>query len=80
MSGDYSVTHVSRPNRFMVQQSLAPDVLAFGGSAAEPACATDSVIEQWHAALSQMKPDTNRFPDIGHIIEEYKGPQMASST
>ena len=43
------------------------------------ACGKASVIAQWQRALPQMKRDTQRFPDIGHFIEEYKGPEIARS-
>lgn len=43
------------------------------------ACGKDSVIAQWQQALPQMANDTHKFPDIGHFIEEYKGPEMAAS-
>lgn len=43
------------------------------------ACGKDSVIAQWQEALPQMTDDTHKFPDIGHFIEEYKGPEMAAS-
>lgn len=43
------------------------------------ACGKDSVIAQWHKALPNMANDTHTFPDIGHFIEEYKGPEMAAS-
>jgi len=43
------------------------------------ACGKDSVIAQWQAALPNMRENTHRFPNIGHFIEEYKGPEMAQS-
>ena len=43
------------------------------------ACGKDSVIAQWQEALPRIKEDTQTFPDIGHFIEEYKGPEMAQS-
>ncbi len=43
------------------------------------ACGKDSVIAQWQQALPQMTGDTHRFGDIGHFIEEYKGPEIAAS-
>ncbi len=43
------------------------------------ACGKDSVIAQWQEALPQMKHDTHKFSDVGHFIEEYKGPEMAAS-
>lgn len=42
-------------------------------------CGKNSVIEQWHNALPQMKENTHVFPDIGHFIEEYKGTEIAKS-
>jgi pimeloyl-ACP methyl ester carboxylesterase len=43
------------------------------------ACGKKSVILQWQEALPQMKDSTFEFPEIGHFIEEYKGPEMAAS-
>ncbi len=43
------------------------------------ACGKESVISQWHTALPQMADNTHRFANIGHFIEEYKGPEMAQS-
>lgn len=40
------------------------------------ACGKDSVIAQWHEALPRMREATHRFADIGHFIEEYKGPEI----
>lgn len=41
------------------------------------ACAKDSVIAQWHAALPQMAARTALYEDVGHFVEEYKGPEIA---
>lgn len=43
------------------------------------ACGKDSVVAQWQDALPQMKQDTHKFADVGHFIEESKGPEMAES-
>lgn len=43
------------------------------------ACGKDSVIAQWEEALPQMTGDTHRFADVGHFVEEYKGPEIATS-
>ncbi len=43
------------------------------------ACGKPSVVAQWHEALPRMRDDTHRFPDVGHFIEEYKGPEIAAS-
>jgi pimeloyl-ACP methyl ester carboxylesterase len=43
------------------------------------ACGKQSVIRQWQDALPNMVGNTFEFPDIGHFIEEYKGPEMAES-
>ena len=43
------------------------------------ACGKASVVSQWHEALPRMVENTFLFPDIGHFIEEYKGPEMAES-
>jgi pimeloyl-ACP methyl ester carboxylesterase len=43
------------------------------------ACGKRSVIEQWQDALPQIVDNTEFFPDLGHFIEEYKGPEMAQS-
>jgi pimeloyl-ACP methyl ester carboxylesterase len=43
------------------------------------ACGKDSVIQQWLEALPQMHDACYRFPDVGHFIEEYKGPEMAAA-
>ena len=37
------------------------------------------VIAQWHEALPRMAGMTFTYPDIGHFIEETKGPEMAQS-
>ena len=37
------------------------------------------VIAQWHEALPRMAEMTFIYPDIGHFIEETKGPEMARS-
>jgi pimeloyl-ACP methyl ester carboxylesterase len=42
-------------------------------------CGKDSVIRQWHAALPQMIDRTYSYADVGHFIEEYKGPEIAGS-
>ncbi len=43
------------------------------------ACGKASVVAQWQEALPQMTDNTWEYPDIGHFIEEYKGPEMAAS-
>ena len=43
------------------------------------ACGKDSVIAQWQQALPQMQDNTHKFSDVGHFIEEVKGPEMAAS-
>ena len=43
------------------------------------ACGKESVERQWIEALPQLADNTFSFPDVGHFIEEYKGPEMASS-
>lgn len=43
------------------------------------ACGKDEVIAQWHAALPNMRNATWAYPDVGHFIEEYKGPEMAAA-
>ena len=40
------------------------------------ACGKDSVIAQWHEALPRMKEATQRYPDVGHFVEEYKGAEI----
>lgn len=40
-------------------------------------CAKESVIQQWHEALPQMVARTTVHPDIGHFVEEHKGPEIA---
>lgn len=40
------------------------------------ACGKDSVIAQWHEALPRMVQRTERYGDVGHFIEEYKGPEI----
>ena len=42
-------------------------------------CGKNTVIEQWCDALPQMKNQLYRFADIGHFVEEYKGPEIAAS-
>ncbi len=37
------------------------------------------VIAQWHEALPQMAERTFTYPDVGHFVEEVKGPEMAQS-
>lgn len=43
------------------------------------ACGKDEVIAQWHTALPNMQNSTWKYADVGHFIEEYKGPQMAEA-
>ena len=43
------------------------------------ACGKQSVIRQWQNALPRMAANCFEFPEIGHFIEEYKGPEMAAS-
>ncbi len=40
-------------------------------------CGKDEVIAQWQAALPQMVPNTHRYSDVGHFVEEYKGVEIA---
>ncbi|MES1945245.1 alpha/beta hydrolase fold protein [Salinisphaera sp. PC39] len=42
-------------------------------------CGKPEVIRQWQEALPQMRDRTHEYPDRGHFIEEYKGPEMARS-
>ena len=42
-------------------------------------CGKDSVITQWQTALPNMKSNTHTFEDVGHFIEEYKGPEIAQA-
>lgn len=42
-------------------------------------CGKAEVIRQWQEALPQMQEHTYRYPENGHFIEEYKGPEMAES-
>ena len=37
------------------------------------------VIAQWHQALARMAEMTFTYPDVGHSVEEVKGPEMARS-
>ena len=37
------------------------------------------VVAQWHEALPRMVERTFIYPDVGHFIEEVKGPEMAQS-
>ena len=39
----------------------------------------DEVIAQWHQALPRMAEQTFTYPDVGHFVEEFKGPEMAQS-
>lgn len=39
-------------------------------------CGKDSVIAQWQSALPQMT--VHRYPDVGHFVEEVKGPEIAA--
>lgn len=43
------------------------------------ACGKTEVIRQWQAALPQITESTHSYPELGHFIEEYKGPEMAQS-
>ncbi len=43
------------------------------------ACGKDSIIKQWQTALPNMKNETHTFPDVGHFIEEQKGPEIAQA-
>ena len=43
------------------------------------ACGKDSVINQWQKALPQIQENCYKFSDVGHFIEEYKGPEMAEA-
>lgn len=42
-------------------------------------CGKPSVREQWLEALPQLAVDLQVYPDIGHFVEEFKGPQIAHS-
>jgi len=42
-------------------------------------CGKASVIEQWHEALPRMREHTRVHPDIGHFVEEHRGPEIAVS-
>lgn len=42
-------------------------------------CGKDEVIDQWRGALPRLNERLYRYPDHGHFIEEYKGPEMARS-
>lgn len=42
-------------------------------------CGKEAVIQQWQRALPQMRHNTHRFADLGHFIEEDKGPEVAES-
>lgn len=43
------------------------------------ACGKQSVVDQWQDALPQLAGNVHLFDDMGHFIEEHKGPQMAQS-
>lgn len=43
------------------------------------ACGKPSVEQQWRDTLPQLEGHVHSFDDIGHFIEEYKGPEMARS-
>ncbi len=43
------------------------------------ACGKDSIIKQWQSALPKMKDDTHTFSDVGHFVEEQKGPEIAEA-
>jgi len=55
------------------------DVAVTGFFGQWDACGKDSVIQQWHEALPHMKQYTHLYPELGHFIEEYKGPEMAEA-
>ena len=42
-------------------------------------CGKEDVIAQWQTALPRMKQTTIRYTDIGHFVEEYKGPEIAET-
>ena len=42
-------------------------------------CGKDSVIAQWQEHLPRLLDATNKFPDVGHFIEEQKGPEIAEA-
>ncbi|MDN5745333.1 MAG: alpha/beta fold hydrolase [Nocardioidaceae bacterium] len=43
------------------------------------ACGKSSVIDQWHHALPQLRAHTHVYPELGHFIEEDRGPQITAS-
>lgn len=43
------------------------------------ACGKAEVIAQWQQALPQMTANTHAYPELGHFIEEDKGPEIARS-
>ncbi|ORE85191.1 haloalkane dehalogenase [Oceanococcus atlanticus] len=43
------------------------------------ACGKDEVIAQWQQALPSLRRATWRYPQVGHFIEEHKGPEIAEA-
>lgn len=42
-------------------------------------CGKESVRAQWAEALPRLRDHTHVYPDVGHFVEEYKGPEIAQS-
>lgn len=42
-------------------------------------CGKPSVRQQWLIALPRLEAALHVYPDIGHFVEEYKGPEIAQS-
>ena len=42
-------------------------------------CGKASVRDQWLAALPQLDQAMHVYPEVGHFVEEYKGPEIARS-
>lgn len=78
-------THGVQDNRdyYKAMQAVVPEAWAnievSGHFGQWDPCGKDEVIEQWLAALPKMADNLFKYPEVGHFVEEYKGPEMAAS-
>ena len=55
------------------------NIAAAGHFGEHDPCGKEAVGAPWSTALPTMKEATKVYPDIGHFVEEYKGPAIARS-
>lgn len=55
------------------------DIPAAAHFGAYDPCAKDSALQQWYDAVPSLRSNTHLYSEIGHFVEEYKGPEIAVS-